>query len=225
MGQWKGSRVGFLLSQQENHNKARQALIRRAVPMAAVAVQPTICRVSMAGFPRPARPALGMVQGAGTRRSCQLHPWSLPCWSTHSAQGDLCAFPLFYKLKTAECPYPYTIPSSSWGLSSNEPCFAYLLTCCLTVFHRLHQGSWEHVMSNISIFYCYATFYCFGLKKSWWILVCKDTYMRILACFLHSNIFDQNCHVFRWFIFCSVLVTGTPPEVRADSTFSYKSLI
>lgn len=100
-----------LPSQQKNHNKARQARIRRAVPMAAVTVQPTICGVSMAGCPGPARPTSGMAQGAGAKRGGQKHPWGLPCWSAPPAQGDLCIFPLFYKLKTAEYPCVFFLRS------------------------------------------------------------------------------------------------------------------
>lgn len=64
-------------------------------------------------------------------------------------------------------------------LRSNETSFAYLFRCCLTAVHGLHQGSWKHVMSNTSVFYCYATFQCFGLEMATWILLHRDVHMHL----------------------------------------------
>lgn len=143
-------------------------------------------------------------------------PGASPACPPIQLRGTSASFPYF-----TSCKLLNTHTFSSQGVSSNEPCFVYLLRCCLTVFHGLPHSSWEHGMSNISILYCYATFYCFGLEMAWW----GDTYMYILARFLHSSIFDWNCHVFRCFVFCSVLAKGTLPEVKDNSTCSYKSLI
>ena len=81
---------------------------------------------------------------------------------------------------------------SSCVVSSKGPHSAYLFRCRLTVINGMYQGNWEHVMSNINIFY-YVTLYCFGLEMSWWFIVYRDTYMHVLTCFLHSDIFDWNC--------------------------------
>lgn len=102
----------------------------------------------------------------------------------------------------------------------------HLLFICLgatSVFHGLHQGSWKHVMSNINIFYCYATFQCFGLEIASWILFVETHIRTCTISPLKYFWLKYPCN--QMVSFCLFFAKGSILEVREDSMFSYKSLI
>lgn len=125
--------------------------------------------------------------GAEARRNCWLHSQASPAGWPIQQRETSAPFTYFTCWKLLNIHR-----FSSCVVSSKGPHCTYLFRCRLTVINGMYQGNWEHVMSNINIFY-YVTLYCFGLEMSWRFLVYRDTYMHVLTCFLHSDIFDWNC--------------------------------
>lgn len=173
-GSVKGMQGKLSAAQQENHNKAWWAWIRCAVPVAAVGVQPTICRLSILPSWGPHVLLWGWFREQGQGRVAGFTPGASPAGQPIQPRGTS-ASSLYFTNWTLLNIHMF----SSWGVRSNETPFAYLFRCFLTVFHGLHQDGWKHVMSNISIFYCYATFQCFGLQMATWILLRRDIHMHL----------------------------------------------
>lgn len=173
-GSAKGMQGKLFAAQQGNHNKAWRAWIRCAVPVAALGVQPTICRLSILASWGPHVLLWRWFREQGQGRIASFTPGASPAGQPVQPRGTSAFSAYFPSWKLLNIHM-----FSSWGARSNGTSFPYLFRCCLTVFHGLHQGSWKHVMSNISIFYCYATFQCFGLEMATWILLCRHTYMHL----------------------------------------------
>lgn len=173
-GSVKGIQGELSAAQQENHNKAWWAWTRCAVPVAAVGVQPTICRLPVLASWGPDILLWGWVREQGQGRISGFTPGASPAGQPIQPRGTSTT-PLYFtnwKLLNIHM-------FSSWGVRGNGTSFVYLFRCCLTVFCGLHHGSWKHVISNISIFHCYATFQRFGLEMASWILLHRDTYMHL----------------------------------------------